>query len=128
MEYRQTAHNETVGKVILHKKYASKRVYIIEMKGIYASLGNGFPSPVEFATKNTSGEWTLHFGIVTAMDFSGNKIIVQNPYGYEETYTIKDFIRATRYECYENMEWYFKAGFNMGLFHWMDICIDKRFG
>ena len=87
------------------------------LKIIYTSLENGFHSPIEFAAKNTSGEWTLHFGIVTAMDFSDNKIIVQNPYGYEETYTITDFIRATRYECYENMEWYFKAGFNMGLFH-----------
>jgi hypothetical protein len=96
------------------------------LKGIYVSLGNGFPSPIEFAAKNTSDEWTLHFGIVTAMDFSGNKIIVQNPYGYEETYTIKDFIRATRYECYENMEWYFKAGFNMGLFHKNTIYIIEN--
>ena len=35
----------------------------------------------------------------------------------QETYTVHDFIRATRYESYENMEWYFKIGFNMGLFH-----------
>jgi hypothetical protein len=35
----------------------------------------------------------------------------------QETYTVHDFIRATRYECYENMEWYFKISFNIGLFH-----------
>jgi hypothetical protein len=87
------------------------------LEKIYASLKNGFPSPVEFAAKDTSGEWTLHFGIVTAMDFSSDRIVVQNPYGYEETYTTGDFIKAVRYECYENMQWYFKAGFNMGLFH-----------
>jgi hypothetical protein len=87
------------------------------LKSIYSSLENGFPVPIEFAAKNTSSGWTLHFGIVTGMDLNNNKIVVQNPYGYEETYTIKDFIHATRYESYEDMEWYFKAGFNMGLFH-----------
>lgn len=84
---------------------------------IYNSLANGFPVPIEFAAKNTSAEWTLHFGIVTGMDIPNDKITVQNPYGYEETYTIKNFIQATRYECYENMQWYFQFGFNMGLFH-----------
>jgi hypothetical protein len=84
---------------------------------IYDSLVNDFPVPVEFAAKNTSSEWTLHFGIVTELDLENNKIVVQNPYGYQEDYTIRDFIRATRYESYENMEWYFKVGFNMGLFN-----------
>jgi hypothetical protein len=87
------------------------------IKNIHTSLKNGFPVPIEFAEKNTSSEWTLHFAIVSSMDLGNNKIIVQNPYGYEETYTVDNFIRATRYECYENMEWYFKIGFNMGLFH-----------
>jgi hypothetical protein len=87
------------------------------LKNIHTSLKNGFPVPIEFAAKNTSSEWTLHFGIVTAMNLANNQIIVQNPYGYEETYTVDSFIHATRYECYENMEWYFKIGFNMGLFH-----------
>jgi hypothetical protein len=87
------------------------------LKNIYTSLKNGFPVPIEFAAKNTSSEWTLHFAIVSAMDLGNNQIIVQNPYGYEETYNVQNFIRAIRYECYENMEWYFKAGFNMGLFN-----------
>jgi hypothetical protein len=87
------------------------------LKNIHTSLKNGFPVPIEFAAKNASSEWTLHFGIATAMNLANNQIIVQNPYGYEETYTVDGFIRATRYECYENMEWYFKFGFNMGLFH-----------
>jgi hypothetical protein len=87
------------------------------LEKIYTSLNNGFPIPIEFAAKNTSSQWTLHFGIVTAMDLVNNKIIVQNPYGYEETYSVQDFIRATRYESYKDMEWYFKIGFNMGLFH-----------
>jgi hypothetical protein len=87
------------------------------LEKIYTSLSNGFPVPIEFAAKNTASQWTLHFGIVTAMDLISNKIVVQNPYGYEETYSAQDFIRATRYESYKDMEWYFKAGFAMGLFH-----------
>jgi len=87
------------------------------LKNIHTSLKNGFPVPVEFAAKNTSSEWTLHFAIVSAMDLGNNQITVQNPYGYEETYTAQNFIQATRYESYKNMEWYFKIGFNMGLFN-----------
>jgi hypothetical protein len=87
------------------------------LQRVHDSLKNGFPIPIEFAAKDTSGGWTLHFAIVTAMDLGNNKITVQNPYGYEEVYTAEDFIRATRYESYENMEWYFTLGFNMGLFH-----------
>jgi len=87
------------------------------LKNIHNSLKNGFPVPIEFAAKNTSSEWTLHFAVVSAMDLGNNQITVQNPYGYEETYTAQDFILATRYESYKNMEWYFKIGFNMGLFN-----------
>jgi hypothetical protein len=87
------------------------------LKKIHASLANGFPVPVEFAAKDTSDNWTLHFGLVTAMDLGNNKIVAQNPYGYEETYTAQLFIAAARYEIYENMEWYFKIGFNMGIFN-----------
>ncbi|GHV36044.1 hypothetical protein AGMMS49546_00610 [Spirochaetia bacterium] len=87
------------------------------LEKIHASLDRGFPVPIEFAAKNADSQWTLHFGIVTTMDLLNNNIIVQNPYGYEENYSIQDFIGATRYECYESMEWYFKTGFNIGLFH-----------
>jgi hypothetical protein len=87
------------------------------LKMIHHSLANGFPVPVEFAAKDTSDNWTLHFGLVTAMDLGKNEIVVQNPYGYEETYTAQRFIAAARYEIYENMEWYFKIGFNMGIFN-----------
>jgi len=87
------------------------------LKNLHTSLKNGFPVPIEFAAKNTSSEWTLHFAVVSAMDLGNNQITVQNPYGYEEIYTVQDFIQATRYESYQNMEWYFKIGFNMGLFN-----------
>jgi hypothetical protein len=85
------------------------------LKNIHASLKADFPVPVEFAAKDASGNWTLHFGLVTAIN--DNNIVVQNPYGYEETYTAQRFIGATRYEIYENMKWYFRIGFAMGLFN-----------
>jgi hypothetical protein len=81
------------------------------------SVKNGFPVPVEFAAKNTDNQWTLHFALVRGIDLHKDQVIVLNPYGYEETYSIDNFVKATRYECYENMEWYFTAGFNMGLFN-----------
>ncbi|WP_428769531.1 hypothetical protein V1L52_10725 [Treponema sp. HNW] len=87
------------------------------LRQIYSSLEKGFPVPIEFAAKNTDGKWTLHFALVNGVDFPNNRIFVLNPYGYEETYTIDNFIKATRYECYENMEWYFYAGFHIGLFN-----------
>jgi hypothetical protein len=46
-----------------------------------------------------------------------NEIVALNPYGYEETYTVQGFLAAARYETYENMEWYFKIGFAMGIFN-----------
>jgi hypothetical protein len=97
------------------------------LKKIHSSLANGFPVPVEFAAKDTSNNWTLHFGLVTAMNLGNNEIVVQNPYGYQETYTAQRFIAATRYEIYENMEWYFKIGFTMGIFNknTFYIIIDK---
>jgi hypothetical protein len=87
------------------------------LKMMYQSLKNGFPVPVEFAAQDTSDNWTLHFGLVTAMNLGNNEIVVQNPYGYKETYTAQRFIAAARYELYENMEWYFKIGFTMGIFN-----------
>jgi hypothetical protein len=87
------------------------------LKKIHDSLAKGFPVPIEFAAKDTSNNWTLHFGLITAMNLGNNEIVVQNPYGYEETYTVQRFIAATRYEIYENMEWYYKIGFNMGIFN-----------
>lgn len=87
---------------------------------IHDSLSRGMPVPIEFAAqREVEGEkvWTLHFALVTAMDLSNDTIVVQNPYGYEETYSVDDFLRATRYDSYENMELFLKFGFAFGLFH-----------
>ncbi len=86
----------------------------------YDSLVAGKPVPFQFAALYRSGDtavWTLHYAIITGMDIPNDKITICNPYGYEETYTVKDFLKATRYESYENMEFYFKLAFAAGYFH-----------
>lgn len=94
-----------------------KNTELLDM--VYRSLADGMPVPVEFAALYHDGDnsvWTLHFAIITAMDVGADEITISNPYGYKESYTLRDFLRATRYESYENMEFYLKCGFAAGLF------------
>ena len=87
---------------------------------MHESLSDGMPVIIEFAALHDANgveEWTLHFAVVTAMDLHNDNVIVQNPYGYEESYTARNFLRATRYDSYENMELPFSFGFAFGLFH-----------
>jgi hypothetical protein len=86
---------------------------------VYRSLEKGLPVPVEFAALYNSDEksaWTLHFAIITSLDVGADKISISNPYGYLETYTLSDFLQATRYDSYKNMEIYLKFGFAAGVF------------
>lgn len=100
---------------------------------IYDSLINGMPvicqyAAVENESKNESDElteteeqinspaWTMQYCIITEMDIPGDKITVNNPYGYTGIYKIKDFLKATRFESYENMEFYLKLGFALEIF------------
>lgn len=90
------------------------------IKKIYDSLSVGIPIPIEYAAIYSDADtniWTLHFSIVTAMDIPNDSITVCNPYGYEETYTLEEFLNATRYDSYKNMEYYLKLGFAAGVFN-----------
>lgn len=84
--------------------------------GMHYQLKQGLPVPIEFAAQNAQGEWTLHFGLVTTMDIAGDSITVANPYGYEEVYTVEAFLRALRYDSYENMPLPLRLGFFFGVF------------
>ena len=87
---------------------------------IYESLAGGMPVIIEFSALRNVNDvemWTLHFAVVTALDLQNDIVIVQNPYGYEESYTVDNFLRATRYDSYENMELPFSFGFAFGLFN-----------
>lgn len=89
------------------------------LAAVYACLQRGVPVPVELAALDRRGDtavWTLHFALVTGMDLPGDRITVANPYGYMESYTVSGFLKATRYESYEDMEWFFRLGFAAGLF------------
>jgi len=66
--------------------------------------------------QDNSPVWSMQYCIVVEMDIPGDKIKVNNPYGYTETYTLKDFLKATRFESYENMDFYLKLGFAVEVF------------
>jgi len=104
-EFHTTKHSNLANSVLL------------EM--VYSSLEKGMPVPFEFAALySNDGEsvWTLHFAIITSMDVGADEITISNPYGHMETYTLSDFLQATRYDSYENMEFFFKIGFAAGIF------------
>ena len=87
---------------------------------MHESLADGMPVSIEFAALRNVNDvevWTLHFAVVTALDLQNDIVVVQNPYGYEESYTVDNFLRATRYDSYENMELPFSFGFAFGLFN-----------
>lgn len=67
-----------------------------------------------------------HFALITAMDIPNNSITVCNPYGYEEKYNVEEFLNATRYDSYENMQFYFKLAFAIGVFNKNTIYIVKN--
>ena len=88
---------------------------------IYNSLANNMPVVVCFAAKNknldeTEQKWNLHFSVVTGIDMVDDKVAVNNSYGYTEEYSIEDFLKATRFETYNDMSFYLKLGFAFGLF------------
>ena len=95
---------------------------------IYDSLSNGMPVIFLFASLDITAaedktedaqdfpDWSLHCGIAVGMDIPGGEIKVINPYGYAETYNPNNFLRATRFESYENMEFYLKLGFAAEIF------------
>lgn len=96
------------------------------LKKVYKSLEHGYPVPFEWAAKDTGGNWTLHFSLIIGLDFTSNTVQIANPYGYLQELSIQEFIKATRYESYENMEWYFEAGFNVGLFNQNTIYVIEE--
>ena len=78
---------------------------------IYDSLSDNMPAICAFAVDNE-----VDYCVVTEMDIPEDKITIKTPSGYTETYTIQDFLCAARFENYENMEFYLKLRFAVGLF------------
>ena len=85
------------------------------LKEIYASLKKENPVAIEWAAEY-EGEWTLHFSVVTAIDFPCDDVTIYNPYGYTEDLSLKEFIDRTSFKAYENMPMFLAFGFAYGAF------------
>ena len=81
----------------------------------YNNLANGIPLPFEWAAKY-GDVWTLHYSLLIGMDIPNNKMTVANPYGYIEEISVDEFLQRTSFEAFENMPFYFKLAFAIGMF------------
>ncbi len=96
-----------------------KRNYLkndVLLKEIHESLSKQNPVAIEWAAKDESGTWTLHFSVVTGLDISSDNVRVNNPYGLVENITLKEFIDRTTFEAYKNMPLFLGFGFAYGAF------------
>ncbi len=91
----------------------------------YNNLAQGIPLPFEWAAKY-GDVWTLHYSLLIGMDIPNNRVIVANPYGYEEEISIDEFLQRTSFEAYEDMPLYFKLAFAIGLFEKNTIFTVQR--
>ena len=106
-----------INKTITSKTFV-KRSYLKDdelLKEIYESIKNNNPVAIEWAAKYED-EWTLHFSVVTAVDFPCDDITIYNPYGYTEDITVKEFIDRTSFKAYEKMPLFLGFGFAYGAF------------
>ena len=85
------------------------------LEEIYISLSEGVPVPFEWAAK-TEGRWTLHYSLITGLDFKSDEITVCNPYGFTEVLSAERFLERTSFEAYENMPLFLKLGFMFDVF------------
>ena len=81
----------------------------------YDNLSRGIPMPFEWAAKY-GDVWTLHYSLLIGLDIQGDKVTVANPYGYVEEISVDEFLRRTSFEAFENMPFYFKLAFSIGMF------------
>ena len=86
------------------------------LKGIYNSLEKNNPVAIEWAAKYED-EWTLHFSVVSGLDFKNDNVTIYNPYGYIENVSLEEFINRITFKAYEHMPLFLKFGFAFGAFH-----------
>lgn len=85
------------------------------LEKIYRSLSRGIPVPFEWAAQ-TEDTWTLHYSLITGLDFSSDAITVCNPYGFTEVLPIERFLERTSFEAYEHMPLFLRLGFLFDVF------------
>ena len=106
-----------VNKTITNKSFV-KRSFLKHdnlLKEIHDSIKNNNPVAIEWAAK-LEDEWTLHFSLITGVDYSNDNITIYNPYGYIENITTKEFISRASFQAYDNMPLFLAFGFAYGAF------------
>jgi hypothetical protein len=98
------------------------------LKSMNKSLKKGMPVPISFAAEDNRNRpnYTIHFSIVTGMDMKNDKIYVSNVYGYEEVYSVPDFLEALKFNNYRKKPVFIRAGIFFARFDRNTIYIIER--
>ena len=94
-------------KIIYYKNIKNSEL----IDKIYDSLSDNIPAVCLYCVNNE-----INYCVITGIDIPENKITAVNPSGYIETHTVQDFLNATRFENYKNMDFYLKLGFAVEIF------------
>ncbi len=88
------------------------------LKAIHASLKHGMPVPISFAAIDDlkRPNYTLHYSVVTGMDLAQDKVYVSNVYGYEEIYSVAEFLDSLKFDNYVDMPLFIRLGVLFGAF------------
>ena len=106
-----------INKTIPNKKFVKKSYLKNDelLKEVYGAIKNENPVAIEWAAKYED-EWTLHFSVITAIDYKNDNVEVYNPYGYIENISIKEFIDRASFKAYEHLPMFLGFGFAYGAF------------
>ena len=106
-----------INKTIPNKEFVKKSYLKNDelLKEVYGALKNDNPVAIEWAAKYED-EWTLHFSVITAIDYKNDNVEVYNPYGYIENISIKEFIDRASFKAYEHLPMFLGFGFAYGAF------------
>ena len=105
-----------VNKTITTKSFI-KRSYLKNdelLKEIHDSIKNNNPVALEWAAKYED-VWTLHFSLITGVDYQNDNITIYNPYGYIEDIHLDEFISRSTFKAYTN-KGFLSFGFACGAF------------
>ena len=59
---------------------------------ILKQLRNGLPVPILYSTVNPFGKLEMHYSVAIGMDKQKTKVLLANPFGYEETLETQDML------------------------------------
>lgn len=83
---------------------------------IYMSLSGGMPVLCFIAAPEETGGRAAHLAIVAEMDMPGDKITLNDPRGYVKTYTVREFLKAARFDSDTEADLFLKLKFALEIF------------